>query len=72
MIRLRCEKCGKAVPALEEFVVTCCDQPMVRAPLVSRPTVRETIDNGLLARRVETFAEVERLHEERISPLVVK
>lgn len=42
-----------------------CGKPMKRAPKAATSRVTETLDNGLMSRRIERPADAERLYKER-------
>lgn len=75
MIRLECPQCKETRPTIGEMPATAClkcGTIMVRSPLLPETTVRETVDNGLMGRRVETPADVLRLRDQRTNPLAIK
>lgn len=68
---LRCSDCGASktrrfdVP--QKFPVdTCaCGGPMRRVPRPPTTTVKESLDNGAMTKRVERFKDAERLYRDR-------
>ncbi len=74
MIRLVCEKCSKAVPGYEDELGLrlCCDVLMVRRAAPPTTVVKEVIDTGHMVRRVEAFANMKVLQEEKRSTSIVK
>jgi hypothetical protein len=50
---------------LEPMVCIVCGKTMVRAPKPATSNVVETLDNGVMSRRIERPADAERLFKER-------
>lgn len=70
MYYYQCEACKKTVrricsPEQSTDLPKCCSGAMVRTP--KPPTSRsvETLDNGLMVKRIERLTEAERLFHER-------
>ena len=63
-----CNICGKQHKKLStssEVVVLCCGQKTVRDPQGVSSRSIETIDNGLMTRKVERLTDITRFREER-------
>lgn len=68
-----CTSCGKQSRRVmtaqeaksEQKCPDPCGAPLKREPRAPTATVSETLDNGLMARRVERPADAERLYKER-------
>ncbi len=53
--------------ALDSMVFFCpkCHKPMERSPQPPTSRVTETLDNGIMVRKVERLADAEQIHRER-------
>lgn len=67
----RCEACGKEVRRLcsideAKNKHSCsCGNVLIRAPRPPSTSIKETLDNGLMGRRLERYSDAERLFRER-------
>jgi len=68
--RYICDICNKEEPC--DITPMCCNQPMTRKPLTVNITVKEKIDNGYMARSVETIANITRLNSDKNKPVTIK
>ena len=63
-----CKKPGRRICSpeeAEEHPPLCCGVPMVRAPQGPTARVVETLDNGVMTKKLERLADAERLFHER-------
>jgi hypothetical protein len=67
-----CEACNKPyqricapVEAKQEQACPACSKPLKRTPKPANTMVLETLDNGLMARKLERLADAERIFAER-------
>ena len=70
LLNLKCEKCGaeqKRMVATIQQRPACqdCGGPTIRVPLAPSIKVEETIDNGIMARRVTRLSRAEELVKNR-------
>lgn len=73
MRRCECSICETAFPTFEDAPPPCaCGGATTFVPAAVSATVRETIDTGTMARRVETFADVVQLQERRRMSATIK
>jgi ribosomal protein L37AE/L43A len=69
----RCPECetmksrllkGPAEAESEVFLCAKCSHPMVRAPKAPTTRITETLDNGIMVRKLERIADAEQIHDE--------
>lgn len=72
MYHYRCEPCRtdamllrKPEKAKDPAICPGCQQPMTRDPKPPTSMVKETLDNGIMGRRVERLANIEEIGKER-------
>lgn len=68
--RYVCSVCNREEP--NDIQPICCGVQMVRTPLQIGVTVKEKIDNGYMARSVETVANIVRINSEKHKPVIIK
>lgn len=68
--RYVCSVCNREEP--NDTSPICCGVQMVRTPLQMGVTVKEKIDNGYMARSVETVANIVRINSEKHKPVTIK
>lgn len=73
MLRYECGRCRSELLAFDgESRPSCCGQLAVHAPSPSSLTVREVVDTGLMARKLEVVADVVALQRDRDSSATIK
>jgi hypothetical protein len=68
----RCPKCDKTNRRLlaseaeaDKTLLLCqCSEEMVRAPQPPTARITETLDNGIMVRKLERLADAEQIHKE--------